>query len=228
MKYTFPTFKGDAFNCPFCEAYSHMRWRILSNGLSQVPYYEAACSNCKKATLWRVTDYHHDADNRRVDANGQLTYPDHRISAPPDKDMPEDVKGDFEEAASIFSRSPRGAAALLRLGLQKLCKHLGEDGENIDKDIRNLASKNVLPPLVVKVADTVRITGNNAVHPGEMSDEDLDHVASKMFDLINFIVKKGISEPKELQALYELTPEGPRKAAEKKDDSALRKKQKEE
>ena len=74
-----------------------------------------------------------------------------------------------------------------------------------------------MPPLVVKVADTVRITGNNAVHPGEMSNEDFDYVASKMFDLLNFIVKKGISEPKELEDLYNLTPENPRKDAEVKD-----------
>lgn len=74
-----------------------------------------------------------------------------------------------------------------------------------------------MPPLVVKVADTVRITGNNAVHPGEMSDEDFDHIASKMFELLNFVVKKGISEPKELEALYTMTPEGPRKSAENRD-----------
>ncbi|MFK8012671.1 MAG: DUF4145 domain-containing protein, partial [Marinicellaceae bacterium] len=120
----------------------------------------------------------------------------------------------------VFSKSPRSAAALLRLGLQKLCKHLGEDGKNINKNIRNLAEKNTLPPLIVKVADTVRITGNNAVHPGEMSDEDVDYVASKMFDLLNFIVKKGISEPKELEELYNLTPEAPRLAAEAKDAQA--------
>ena len=83
-----------------------------------------------------------------------------------------------------------------------------------------MAKNNTLPPLVVKVADTVRIKGNNAVHPGEMSDEDFDHIASKMFDLINFIVRKGIAEHIELQALYEMTPESPRKAAEKKDAAA--------
>jgi hypothetical protein len=48
--------------------------------------------------------------------------------------------------------------------LQKLCKHLGGNGENINTDIRQLAADNIIPPLVVKVADTVRIAGNNAVH----------------------------------------------------------------
>jgi hypothetical protein len=134
--------------------------------------------------------------------------------------MPADVRIDFLEAAKIFSRSPRGAAALLRLSLQKLCKHLGQNGQNINEDIRSLAENNEVPPLVVKVADTVRITGNNAVHPGEMSDEDFDHVASKMFELINFIVKKAITEPKELDALYQMTPEGPRKSAEGRDNKS--------
>lgn len=41
-----------------------------------------------------------------------------------------------------------------------------------------------------------------------------------MFDLLNFIVKKGISEPKELAVLYACTPEGPRKDAEAKDAKA--------
>jgi hypothetical protein len=127
---------------------------------------------------------------------------------------------DYIEASAIFNKSPRGAAALLRLGLQKLCKHLGEEGKNINTDIRSLAAKDILHPLVIKVADTVRITGNNAVHPGEMSDDDFDHIASKMFDLLNFIVRKGISEPKELEAMYELTPVAPRKSAEAKDASS--------
>ena len=53
------------------------------------------------------------------------------------------------------------------------------------------------------------------------SDEDFDKAAGKMFDLINFIVKKAITEPKELDELYQLMPENARNAAEAQDKKAL-------
>ncbi|MDV2860105.1 DUF4145 domain-containing protein [Psychrobacter sp. CAM01] len=216
MKFIAPEFKKDGFHCPLCGTYAHMNWSRLSNGTSSTNYYESLCSYCSEPSLWRITKYN-VSQFGKFPEEAELIFPDNGLAALPEDDMPKDVKTDYVEAARIFSKSPRGAAALLRLGLQKLCKHLGEDGSNINNDIRSLAAKNVLPPMVVRVADTVRITGNNAVHPGTMKDEDFDFVASKMFDLLNFIVKKGISEPKELDALYQLTPEGPRKSAEDKD-----------
>lgn len=216
MKFTAPEFNKDGFHCPLCGTYAHMTWSRLSNSVRSSDYYESLCSYCSEPSLWRVTKYSTTQFGKRPEET-ELLFPDNGVAALPDDDMPEDVKTDYVEAARIFLKSPRGAAALLRLGLQKLCKHLGEDGSNINDDIRSLAAKNILPPMVVRVADTVRITGNNAVHPGTMKDEDFDFVASKMFDLLNFIVKKGISEPKELDALYQLTPEGPRKSAEDKD-----------
>lgn len=217
MKFVEPNFREKSFTCPICGTFSHMKWDYLIVGNAYSGFYMACCSCCDKSSIWKVRDK--EGINAK---NGFMVFPDVSSSPLPADDMPQDVKTDYLEAASIFSRSPRGAAALLRLGLQKLCKHLGEKGDNIDQDIRSLAANNILPPLVVKVADTVRITGNNAVHPGEMSDKDFDNVASKMFGLLNFIVNKGISEPKELEALYELTPEGPRKSAEAKDLKAQR------
>ena len=150
-----------------------------------------------------------------------MLYPDFGSAPLPAEDMPEDGKKDYEEAARIFIKSPRGAAALLRLGLQKLCIHLWEEGNNINADIRSLVEKGVFSGQVVKVADTLRITGNNAVHPGQIVDEDFDKVAAKMFDLINFIVKKAITEPKELDELYQLMPENARNAAEAQDKRNL-------
>jgi hypothetical protein len=212
MKFVAPNFNEKSFNCPLCGTFSHMNWDYFAIDNTLSGFYQACCSCCSAVSIWKATE--HQGFNA---TKGFMIFPDVNSSPLPADDMPQDVKTDYIEAASIFSRSPRGAAALLRLGLQKLCKHLGEKGKNIDQDIRSLATKNVLPPLVVRVADTVRITGNNAVHPGEMDEHDFDFVASKMFELLNFIVKKGISEPRELEELYQLTPEAPRQNAEAKD-----------
>jgi len=213
-KYTAPYFYKDAFNCPHCGAFAHMRWTSYEPDV----YYRAICAHCKQYSFWLVTGTNLTGLELR---KGEILYPDFGSAPLPAEDMPEDVKKDYEEAARIFIKSPRGAAALLRLGLQKLCIHLGEEGKNINTDIRSLVEKGVFSGQVVKVADTLRITGNNAVHPGQISDEDFDRAAGKMFDLINFIVKKAITEPKELDELYQLMPENARNAAEAQDKKAL-------
>jgi len=208
METVVPQLGLDAFNCPHCGAYAHMTWWPMRYGNAGISVLEAAmCSKCDELTFWRK-------DQRRMVDPLSTTAPR------PAADMPEDVRKDYVEAAAVFGVSPRAAAALLRLALQRLCVHLGEKGDKIDVDIRELAKKGVLPQLLIKVADTVRITGNNAVHPGEMDPADVDFVASKMFQMINLIVHKGITEPAELQALYEMVPESARAAAEKKDAQA--------
>lgn len=207
-----PRYQGSAFFCPHCNVYAHMSWSWLTDHhRTGIPFLSAQCANCSKMSIWL---YHQDKNS------GTIVYPDKPFVTHPDPSMPEDVLRDYREAAEIYSRSPRGAAALLRLCLQKLCKHLGEPGKNINTDIRSLAKKGVLPPAVIKVADTIRIQGNNAVHPGEISDEDFDHIAEKMFGLVNFVVRKGIAEPKEMEDMYNTLPEAARKAAEDRDAEA--------
>ncbi|MFC4859698.1 DUF4145 domain-containing protein [Pseudomonas sp. MAHUQ-62] len=216
MNYVEPEISKSSFHCPMCGTYAHMRWFHFGRNHAVRPYTEAECSHCEQSSLWRIQEYNEE-NGRLNPSKGVMLFPDTGSAPNPEPDMPSDVREDYLEAASIFYKSPRGAAALLRLGLQKLCKHLGKSGENINSDIRDLSKENILPPMVIKVADTVRITGNNAVHPGEMSDKDFDYVASKLFDLLNFIVRKAITEPKELDDLYNRTPEKPREAAEKTD-----------
>ena len=142
------------------------------------------------------------------------------IAAPlPNPDLPPDVLRDYEEAGRIVGESPRGAAALLRLAIQKLCLELGEKGERIDDDIASLVKKG-LTPTVQKAMDTVRVIGNEAVHPGILDLKDDRDTATKLFKLVNIISEQMISNPKHVEEIYGQLPEGKRKAIEKRDSKA--------
>src|SRR5262249_7562540 len=118
--------------------------------LSVVNLYLSKCYECKKIAVW-VFD--------------RLVFPAKKSGVMPNPDLPTDVIADFEEAREIVDASPRGAAALLRLSIEKLCGHLGEKGKKIDEAIASLVRKG-LNPLVQKALDIVRVVGNEAVHPG--------------------------------------------------------------
>lgn len=122
----------------------------------------------------------------------------------------------YEEAGKILTLSPRGAAALLRLAIQKLCALLGEKGKNIDEDIANLVKKG-LSPLVQKALDSVRVIGNEAVHPGTLDLRDDVETATRLFEVVNIIAEQMISNPKHVEDLYAKLPEAKRKAIEKRD-----------
>jgi len=114
--------------------------------------------------------------------------------------MPEEVLKLYLEAASISDKSPRGAAALLRLSIQLLCMKLGESGKDINKDIGSLVAKG-LPKIVQESLDVVRVTGNDAVHPGKIDTDDPETVQN-LFRLVNIIVEYMIAMPKRVTGLF--------------------------
>jgi hypothetical protein len=131
--------------------------------------------------------------------------------------MPDDVRQDYEEARNISMISPRGAAALLRLAIQKLCKHLGQSGENINADIANLV-KDGLSVKLQQALDSVRVVGNNAVHPGQIDLKDDIEIANKLFVFVNIICDNQISQVKQIGEFYDVTiPDNLKQAIEKRD-----------
>lgn len=214
MKYEAPAFKKHAFTCPHCDVYANFAWiegkeegwvngvrGYVNNSL-----HNAVCVHCHARTIWFV-----------VEQNVYMLWPFGIANAPlPLEDMPDDVKADYLEARSISSLSPRGAAALLRLAIQKLCKHLGESGKNINDDVGSLVRKG-LPIQIQQALDVVRVTGNNAVHPGELRLEDKPEIVATLFGLLNLIVDNRIAEPKRIEALYSALPEGALRGIENRD-----------
>lgn len=111
------------------------------------------------------------------------------------RDLPDDIKSLYEEASTIADLSPKGAAALLRLAVEMLCKHLGGKGPRLDDDIAFLV-KQGLPVNVQKSLDIVRIVGNNAVHPGFINIDDDPTIVHTLFGLVNIIAETMITQQK--------------------------------
>jgi inactivated superfamily I helicase len=102
------------------------------------------------------------------------------------------------------------------LAIQKLCKHLGQSGANINDDIKALVT-NGLDVRVQRALDAVRVIGNEAVHPGQLDLRDDRSTAESLFRLLNLIVEKTISEPKHVDEVYALIPQSKRDAIAKRD-----------
>jgi hypothetical protein len=149
-------------------------------------------------------------------AGGSLVFPHGHVEIEPNEDLPDDVRADYKEAALIFRTSPRGAAALLRLGIQKLCDHLGQEGQKLDDAIASLV-RSGLEPRVQKALDIVRVIGNESVHPGQMDLRDDPETALELFRLVNLIAERMISQPKHIDTMYEQLPKSKRDAIEKRD-----------
>jgi hypothetical protein len=146
----------------------------------------------------------------------RLLYPAKESAIAPHEEMPEAIKADFNEAASIVDKSPRGAAALLRLCIQKLMPILSEKGKNLNDDIASLVQKG-LEVEIQKALDIVRVTGNESVHPGQIDLNDDKSTAIALFELVNLIVERRIAAPKRIAAMFDKLPPGAREQIEKRD-----------
>ena len=236
--HTPPSVGTTAFNCPYshCGVYARQSWSELlahsadeaevkkqtelmvefeadpmvdSRGVQEAPFvsrrivrrlFISECEHCKAISIW---------------VNGQIAWP--KLGAPqPNSDLPSSVLQDYEEAGLIAADSPRGAAALLRLAVEKLCIKLVPDKNNLNDRIAELF-KMGLNQDIQRALDSVRVVGNHAVHPGQIDFKDDRAKVTTLFGLINFVAQVMITNPKKLAELYESLPEDDRKNIKKRD-----------
>lgn len=201
------------FTCPHCGTLAEQKWGIRVDGyIAEKAYFfygnsknlilsMSRCNACSKSHLW---------------LDSKMILPEQKLLIEPVDEMPEDVKDLFLEARDVFYLSPKSSGALLRLSLQLLCKNLGEEGKNINKDIGNLVKKG-LDLRMQKFFDAIRIVGNESVHPGELNLNENPEMVAKLFLFINKIVEKMIIEPKEMDDFFGQLPEDKVKGIEKRD-----------
>ena len=185
---------------PFCGAFAHQTWMQHQN---DPDVWVAQCRRCSKFSVWALE---------------ALVFPRTSVAPAPNADLSEDVGRDYQEAADILEVSPRGSAALLRVALQKMCRELGESGDNLNDDIARLVKRG-LPARAQQALDVVRVVGNNAVHPGQIDLRDDRDTALALFGLVNLVADVMITQPRDIEQLYGSLPQSTRDAIERRDDT---------
>ena len=214
--YVQPSYGKQSFNCPHCIAFSQQEWyealiergSFRFNGNLRLVREDAfkdkvngflvdnavaisVCLHCDEPAYWN---------------KGEMVYP-LIITAPlPNLDMPKDVMDIYNEAREVSQLSPTASTALLRLGLEKLLPQVGAKKAKIDAMIGELVGKG-LSKEVEKALDSLRVIGNEAVHPGTLDLNDNKEVAFALFKLLNVIVDRMITQQKEIDEIYNLIPE---------------------
>jgi len=203
-----------------------------SNNCEEIDHFETytllECSSCHKPNILQsIIDLDKDIYDLDFDpkTGDELYIPIEKIIYPTphselpavNEDLTDEIKKDYKEAANIFDLSPRGACALLRLIIQKICVLVGEKGKKIDDDIGSLVQKHKIDTDTQQAMDSVRVIGNMAVHPGEMNPEDDIETAKKLFILVNDISDDLISKPKRAKEIFNKLPETKKNAINNRD-----------
>lgn len=217
VPYVRPQADLKAFNCPFCGAYAHFYWsEVLTQsvaGQQGIGHKAAMCSACGGWTLWALGKVGRGANAIKL---WGLVHPA-SVSAPlAHPAMPAECQVDFEEARKIAAYSPRAAAALLRLCVERLCQLLNAKGRTLNDMIGDLVTRG-LAVQVQQALDIVRVTGDKSIHAGTINPGDDPAVAASLFGLVNEIVDEMFAKPQRIAALYEKLSGGTLQQIDKRD-----------
>ena len=157
--------------CPHCSIEFHDRWNHLfgmlfsgdmraitspgENGEFYIAY--TVCPSCEKLTIG-------------LTANGlwegtKIVYPFRAADRTAPEDVPEQLRADYSEAASILQDSPRASAAMSRRIIEQILRDPGGyDQGNLSGQIQKFSSDQRNPSGLRENLDYLREIGNFAAH----------------------------------------------------------------
>lgn len=233
-KYITPKYVEEAFNCPRCGVLVPHKWYSINslNDQNEKPTISelnlqserfrgfinnneryrldwkldlSICTYCKEYTIWE---------------NRNIIYPLESNLPKPHDDMFEDVKNIYEEALLVYKHSPRASAALLRLAIETMIPQLEEykiKKSNLNTMIGELVKKDI-PLYVQQGLDSIRIYGNEGIHPGEINLNEEQETVLFLFELINIMIEELITRRKKINSFYSKLPKGKTEAVTIRDN----------
>jgi hypothetical protein len=205
VTYEAPSFEKNAFTCPHCGAFAQVEKIFLHsqvpNGFQSTDWRLSRCLACRRESPWY---------------GNELKWPLVQMGPVAHEAMPDSIKVLYVEAREVGIRSPRSAAALLRLALQHLLIQIAEE-----RDINDAIAKLVqdgLPTRIQQAMDVLRVVGNNAVHPGEIQLDEQPETAAALFTLLNIVVEDRIAQPHQIDEMYKTLPARALEAIARRDE----------
>src|SRR3984893_16056996 len=161
------------------------------------------CYNCKGFTVWvrdrLVFPIRGDelpeiveVDFREIGEDVQADAEDMQQSEKDVQEHPDDVdesSEDFEEAAAVLNKSPRAAAALIRICIQNMMPLLKETGQNLDERVASLLRKG-LEVEIQQAMDVLQVIRKNPGQENHVDLRDETAIATRMFESLKEILER--------------------------------------
>jgi len=136
---------------------------------------------------------HHDRVSARSEVLRVTSVPQGR--AKPMDGLPQDIEADRLEAWSCFHADNFKAAIIMgRSAIQRATRSLDANGPNLNADLQFLRDEGVITEHVRSLGDAVRIAGNEAAHPSELSQIDVDE-AQDSLEFMDAFLEHAIALP---------------------------------
>ena len=93
--------------------------------------------------------------------------------------------------------------------------------DDLNAGIAELVKKG-LSRQIQQALDTLRVVGNEAIHPGQIDFDDNSETVSVLFRLVNLIANERITPPREIADVYSQLPAAKLQGIEARDGGAAR------
>lgn len=182
--------------CPFCEergnfATEYHVEKKKPNGNKVLNFDTLKCGNCASfvQVFWSAGDRLHDYSvqpwSRKLDR-----HPEH---------WPEAIGRYWLQGKRNLSGENWDAAALMaRSALQIALREQGAQGNNLKKEIDDLADKGLLPPIMREWSHNVRELGNDSAHPRPGQEATSPEDAKDIVRFLDFLLEFLYDLPKQI------------------------------
>lgn len=138
------------------------------------------CPVCNSISL-----YQRSCDNFIMDMNGNEIY-EEKVVFPTIKEfnnVPKDILKSYEAAVRSSKVDLSISLIAIRAVLEKICKERGTNRKNLDKMLKQMVERHILPETLDKCGFIIRKMGNSGAH----GDDDSMLRESEVSELIDFI-----------------------------------------